>query len=135
MKLLAHCPHCNEIFQSRIIGDMSPSTTVTECQESCPSCGKVAQTSNYISNTMYIADQAFHTISDAETLKNLLQILQNGQKQNQDIDQLADKIQDLDHKFDDLAECIRQGKKENKVEIVGAFIKHIIQLLLLMIGN
>jgi hypothetical protein len=135
MKLLAHCPHCNETFQSRLIGDISPSTTVAECQESCPSCGKMAQTSNYISNTMYIAGQAFHTTSDADTLKNLLQILQNGQKQNQDANQLADEIQALNHKFDDLAECIRQGKKENRVEMVWASVKYIIQFLLSMIDN
>ena len=135
MKLLAHCPHCNKIFQSTLIGNMSPGATVIECQESCPRCGKMAQTSNYISNTMYIADQAFHTTSDAETLKNLLQILQDGQKQNQDPDQIADKIQALNHKFDDLAECIRQGKKGNKVEMVWAFIKDLIPLLLSMIKN
>jgi len=139
MKLLAYCPHCDKIFQSTFIGDMSPGTTVKECNEKCPRCGEMAQTSNYISNTMYIAGQAFHTTSDAETLKNLLQILQDGQKHNQDIDQIADKIQILsdkvDYKFDDLAECIRQGKKENKAEIVWAFIKNLIPLLLSIIKN
>ena len=110
-----------------------------ECKEKCPGCGKMAQTSNYISNTMYIAGQAFHTTSDAETLKNLLQILQDGQKQNQDPDRIADKIQALshkfDHKFDDLVEFIRQGKKENKVEMVWAFIKNLILLLPSIINN
>lgn len=127
MKLLAYCPHCNKIFQSVITGSMSPSATVKECYESCPECGKMAQTSNYISNTMYIADHAFHTTSDTETLKNLLQILQNGRKQNQDPDQIADEIQALGHKFDDLAECIRQDKKKN---MVWAVISALIQLLL-----
>ena len=139
MKLLAYCPHCDKIFQSTFIGDMSPGTTVKGCMEMCPGCGELVQTSDYISNTMYIAGQTFHTTSDAETLKNLLQILQDGQKHNQDIDQIADKIQVLsdkvDHKFDDLAECIRKGKKENKVEMVWALIKNLIPLLLSIIKN
>jgi hypothetical protein len=95
----------------------------------------MAQTSNYISNTMYIADQAFQTTSDAETLKHLLQILQDGQKENQDPDQIADQIQALSHKFDDLAECIREGKKENRVEQVWAFIKNLIPFLLSIIKD
>ncbi len=76
MKLLAYCTNCNKIFLSRLVGDTSPSSTVTENQESCPECGNMAQTSNYINNIMSIADQKFHTTSDAETLKNILQILQ-----------------------------------------------------------
>jgi len=84
---------------------------------------------------MYIADHAFHTTSDAETLKNLLQILQDGQKQNQDLDQIADKIQALNHKFDDLAECLRQGKKKNKVEMAWEVIKNLIPLLLSIIKH
>jgi len=139
MKLLAYCPHCDKIFQSTLIGNISPCTTIKECKERCPGCGGMAQTSNYISNTMYIAGQTFHTTSDAETLKNLLQILQDGQKHNQDIDQIADKIQVLsdkvDNKFDDLVERIRQGKKENKVEMVWAFIKNMIPLLISIIKN
>jgi len=82
LKLLAYCPDCKKFFLSNMFGNVSPGTTVKEGQESCPECGKMAQTSNYISNTMYIAGHAFHTTSDAETLKNLLQILQEGQKQN-----------------------------------------------------
>ena len=135
MKLLAYCPHCNNIFQSRFAGSISPNTTVVDCQESCPVCGKMAQTSNYISNTMYIADEVFHTTSDAETLNHLLQILQDGQRQKQDLSHIADKIQALDRKFENLAECIRQGKKQNKVEVVWTVIKNLIQLLLTMIGN
>jgi predicted nucleic acid-binding Zn ribbon protein len=76
MKLLAYCTNCNKIFLSRLVGDTSPSSTFTENQESCPECGKTAQTSNYISNTMYVADHSFQTTSDAETLKNILHILQ-----------------------------------------------------------
>jgi len=135
MKLLAYCLHCNKIFQSTFAGSISPSVTVQECKEKCPECGKMAQTSNYISNTMYIAGQSFHTTSDAETLKNLLQILQDGQKQNEDLNQVADKIQALNHKFDDIAEFIRKGKKENKAEMVWSFIKNLILLLLSIINN
>ena len=129
MKLLAYCPYCKIVFQSKLVGDISPSSTVSGCQESCPKCGKMAQTSDYISNIMYVADQAFRTTGDSETLKNLLQILQNGQNQNQDLDQIANKIQILDKKFDDLADCIRQGKKENKGKIVWVCIKELIQFL------
>jgi len=77
MKLLAYCPQCKKIFLSNIFGSISPEATVKNTNESCPECGKTAQTGNYISNTMYIAEQSFHTTSDAETLKNILQILQD----------------------------------------------------------
>jgi hypothetical protein len=76
MKLLAYCPHCKKIFVSNMFGNASPGTTVKDCQESCPECGKMAQTSNYLNNMMYIAGQEFHTASDDETLKNILKILQ-----------------------------------------------------------
>ena len=77
MKLLARCTHCEKIFLSNMFGNVSPGTTVKDCQESCPGCGKLAQTSNYLNNTMYIADHEFHTTSDAETLENILDILQD----------------------------------------------------------
>jgi uncharacterized C2H2 Zn-finger protein len=80
MKLLAYCPHCNKIFPSTLTGNVSPGTSVNECQESCPGCGKMAQTSKYISNTMHVAGHEFHTTSDAETLENVLEILQDDQK-------------------------------------------------------
>ena len=60
-----------------MFGNVSPGTTVKDCQESCPHCGEMAQTSNYFNNTMYIAGHEFHTTSDADTLKNILQILQD----------------------------------------------------------
>jgi len=135
MKLLAYCPHCKKIFPSTFAGNVSPGSGVIGCRELCPECGEMAQTSDYINNTMRIADHAFHTTSDTETLKNLLQILQDGQKQNQDLDRIADKIQALSHKFDNLAEFIRQGKKKNKVEMVWAVIKYLIPLLLPIINQ
>jgi methionyl-tRNA synthetase len=76
MKLLAYCPHCKKIFLSNIFGSIAPETTVKNTRESCPGCGKTAQTGDYISNMMYIAGHEFHTTSDADTLKNILQILQ-----------------------------------------------------------
>lgn len=76
MKLLAYCPNCKRVFLSTLCGSVSPGTTMKDCQESCPKCGGMAQTAAYAKNTMYIAGHEFHTVSDADTLKNVLQILQ-----------------------------------------------------------
>lgn len=59
-----------------MFGSISPNATVKDCQESCPECGKTAKTAEYINKTMHIAEHEFHTTSDADTLKNVLQILQ-----------------------------------------------------------
>ncbi len=74
MKLLAFCPNCTKIILSDHV--VEPGTVINITHEQCHRCGHTAETGYYINDTMYIADHKFRTTSDAETLDNVLQILQ-----------------------------------------------------------